>query len=144
MSPRSWGRTGGDSHVSFSTARRPARGRGGTTDSLYKVLQTQLNGEGSLADTTIAEYHDLVWCCEPSGHVEGIKDEVGRKGVGPGTAVRGAESERLGSLDRDEEGGLAQRREKDVRVARGRIGGGGGGGEWNRDVHRAPRQSLVT
>lgn len=39
-----------------------------TTYCLYEVLKTQLDSQGSLADTTIAQHHDLVRCCEPSCH----------------------------------------------------------------------------
>lgn len=69
------------------------------TDSLYEVLQTQLNSESGLANTTIAEHHNLVGRCKPSRHVQSRRRGPER-GSGPGTAVGMVESKRLGRLER--------------------------------------------
>lgn len=46
---------------------RAERGRR-TTHGLDEVLQTQLDGEGCLSHTTIAQYHNLVWCGKSRCH----------------------------------------------------------------------------
>lgn len=63
-----------------------------TTHSLYEMLQTQLDGQGCLSYTTIAEHHDLVRRCESSSHCRVRKERSAR---GPDLAVRSCDSERL-------------------------------------------------
>lgn len=42
--------------------------RRATTHSFYEMLQAQLDGQGSLAYTTIAQHHNLVRRCKSSSH----------------------------------------------------------------------------
>lgn len=56
------------------------------------MLQTQLNGQGGLSYTTIAEHHDLVRRCESSSHCRVRREGSARR---PDRAVWSCEPEML-------------------------------------------------